>query len=451
MPYLPHAREDVERMLRAIGVAHVDALMAQIPAELRLLRPLDVPDGLDDVALQAALEELAARSAGAKTSFAGAGAYDHATHPVVDQILLRSEFLTPYTPYQPEASQGTLQAIFEFQTMICELFGLDVANASLYDGASAAAEAVLMGRRLARRDRVLLSAALPPQVRATVRTYCAAMGPEAVAEVPYDGASGAIDLDALRRALREDVACVLLGYPNYFGIPEDLAGAAELCCETGTYLASHTPDPFALGILRPPGDLGVAIAVGEGQPLGLPVSFGGPGVGLMAARTEFVRQMPGRLVGETVDVRGERAFVLTLATREQHIRRERATSNVCTNQGLCALGVAVHLSLLGPRGFRWAAERSHATARRLAGALVRGGGLALVFDAPYVNEFAVTRLGGGLARAAESLERNGIVLGVPLGPDYPELDGAYLLAATERTTAADCDRLVSALVQTLGS
>lgn len=450
MPYLPHSPDDVERMLRAIGIPDVEALWEQVPPALRLRRPLDLPDGLDDVTLSARMEALAARSRGASLSFLGAGAYDHATHPVVDQILLRSEFLTSYTPYQPEASQGTLQAIFEFQTMVCELLGLDVANASLYDGASAVAEAVLMARRLSGRERVLLSAALPPQVRATVGTYLSGVGPQAASEVPYDPAGGAVDLDALRGAAAGGAACVVLGYPNYFGVPENLEAAARICCDAGAYLVSHTPDPFVLGLLKPPGELDVAIAAAEGQPLGLPLSFGGPGVGLLAARTEFVRQMPGRFVGETVDVHGDRAYVLTLATREQHIRREKATSNVCTNHGLCALAVTIHLSLLGPAGFRRTAERCHSTARRLVAALRADCGIELAFDAPYLHEFAVRRPRGGLAAAAAALERDGIVLGAPLAPDYPELADCRLLAVTERTTDEDCDRLVAALRAALG-
>jgi len=445
VPYVPHTREDVERMLRVIGVSDIEGLLEAIPSSLRCKKPLDLPPGLDEVALVARLEELAGRSTGARLSFLGGGAYDHLVHPVVDQLLARSEFLTPYTPYQPEASQGTLQAIFEFQTMIAELFGLEVANASLYDGASAAAEAVWMCRRLAKRDRVLVSGALPPQVRRTIRTYLGGAAPGSVEEVPYARSTGAVDLDALRARLGADVAAVVLGYPNYFGIPEDLEAAGRLCGEVGAYLVSYTPDPFALGLLRSPGEAGVAVAVGEGQPLGLPVSFGGPGVGLMATRAEFVRQMPGRLVGETVDRRGQRAFVLTLATREQHIRREKATSNVCTNQGLCALGVTVHLSLIGPGGFRRIAETCHARARALAAWLTSIPGMRLVFAAPYFHEFAVRHDGGGLARAAAVLERDGILLGVPLGPDFPELDGAYLVAVTERTRPEDGERLVGAL------
>ena len=449
MPYVPHTREDVARLLQVIGVGDVEALLASIPKELRPKRPLDVPAGLDEVALADHLEALAARSKGAALSFLGGGAYDHAVHPVVDQLLARSEFLTPYTPYQPEASQGTLQAVFEFQTMIAELFGLDVANASLYDGASAAAEAVLMARRLAKRDRILLSAALPPQVRRTVRTYVTGAKPELVEEVPYDRATGAVDLGALKAKLGPDVGAVVLGYPNHFGVPEDLDAAAHLCCDAGAYLVSHTPDPYALGMLRSPGEANVAIAVGEGQPLGLPMSFGGPGVGLMAARGEFVRQMPGRLVGETVDTRGQRAFVLTLSTREQHIRREKATSNVCTNQGLCALGVTIHLSLLGPAGFRRVAQTCHERARYLAAKLAAIPGLRRVFSGPYFHEFVVTHEGGRLRDAAARLERDGILLGVPLGPDDPGLDGAFLVTVTERIQPADVDRLADALRRAL--
>jgi glycine dehydrogenase subunit 1 len=450
VPYVPHTPEDVERMLRAIGVPDVEALLAQIPRPLRVARPLDVPPGLDDLALTARLEALAARSRGAGClSFLGGGAYDHLVHPVVDQLLLRSEFVTPYTPYQPEASQGTLQAIFEFQTMVGELFGLDVANASLYDGPSAVAEAVLMARRVARREKVLLSAALSPQVRQTVRTYLRGAGPDRLADVPFVAETGAVDLQALRGLLGPDVGCVVLGYPNYFGVPEDLGAAARLCRAAEACLVSFTPDPHALALLEAPGAGGVAAAAGEGQPLGLPLSFGGPGVGLLATRNEFVRQMPGRLVGQTVDARGDRAFVLTLSTREQHIRRERATSNVCTNQGLCALGVTIHLSLLGPHGFRAVAETCHARTRHLVAELSRIPGLRRVFDAPYCHEVAIRHDGARLPQAALALEKEGILLGVPLGPDYPALDGAYLLAVTERISPTDIERLAGALRRAL--
>jgi glycine dehydrogenase subunit 1 len=449
MPYLPHTREDVARMLGAIGVPDVEALLQSIPQTARRKSPLEIPEGLDEVALAGHLEALAARSQGARLSFLGGGAYDHMVPPVVDQLLARSEFLTPYTPYQPEASQGTLQAVFEFQTVIAELFGLEVANASLYDGPSAVAEAVLMARRLAKRDRILLSAALPPQVRRTVRTYVTGAAPELVEDIPFDPRTGAIDLAALRAKLGPDVGAVALGYPNYFGVPEDLDAAARLCCDAGAYLVSYTPDPFALGLLRSPGEASVAIAVGEGQPLGLPLSFGGPGVGLLAARAEFVRQMPGRLVGETVDARGQRAFVLTLSTREQHIRREKATSNVCTNQGLCALGVTIHLSLLGPGGFRRVAEVCHERARHLAARLGSIPGVRLAFAAPYFHEFAMAHDGGRLSAAATALERDGILLGVPLGPDYPALERAWLVAVTERTSPQDIDRLAEGLRRAL--
>ncbi|MBI5501454.1 MAG: aminomethyl-transferring glycine dehydrogenase subunit GcvPA [Deltaproteobacteria bacterium] len=449
MPYIPHTPDDVARMLRSIGVPDVEALLEGVPQTLRRRTPLELPEGLDEVALAGRMEALSAGSRGATLSFLGAGAYDHAVHPVVDQLLARSEFLTPYTPYQPEASQGTLQAIFEFQTMIAELFGLDVANASLYDGASAAAEAALMARRLAKRERILLSAALPPQVRRTVRTYTRGAAPELVEEVPFDPATGAVDLARLAAKIGPDVGAVVLGYPNYFGVPEDLDAAAHLCCDAGAYLVSHTPDPTTLGILRSPGAANVAVAVGEGQPLGLPLSFGGPGVGLMAARSEFVRQLPGRLAGETVDNRGQRAFVLTLSTREQHIRREKATSNVCTNQGLCALGVTIHLSLVGPEGFRRVAETCHARARKLAAGLGGIPGVHLAFHAPYAHEFAIRHDRGRLDAAAATLQHDGILLGVPLGPDFPELGDARLLAVTERTRPEDIDRTVDALRRAL--
>jgi glycine dehydrogenase subunit 1 len=436
-------------MLRAIGVPDVEALLVGIPKELRLEGALDLPAGLDDVSLMRRLEETAARSRGGRISFLGGGAYRHLVHPVVDQLLTRSEVLTPYTPYQPEASQGTLQAIFEFQTMVSEILGLEVANASMYDGASAAAEAALMARRVTRRERVLLAASLPPQVRATARTYLTGGGGTAVEEIPFDAKRGTIDLAALRGTLGDDAAALVVGYPNYFGIPEDLPALAALCGEKKTLLVTHTGDPFALGMIESPGAAGADIAVAEGQPLGLPVSFGGPGVGLFAARTDHLRQMPGRLCGKTVDGEGRTAFVLTLSTREQHIRREKATSNICTNQGLCALAVTIHLSLCGPGGFETIARKCHARARRLAARLGRVPGVRRVFDAPYFHEIAVRHDGGKLPAAARKLEEDGILLGVPLGVDYPALDGAYLSAVTECTTDDDIERAAEALEKAL--
>src|SRR5581483_4002345 len=336
-PYAPHTDADVAAMLATIGVASIDDLFAHVPAGLRARAAIDLPAGLSEPELHAELRRLAERNRRATDAavFLGAGAYPHWIPAVVDQILLRSEFATAYTPYQAEVSQGTLQAIFEFQTFAALLLGLEVANASMYDGASAAAEAVLMARRLLPgRRTVWLARALHAHYRATIVTYLRGLPEMVVRELPFD-AEGRTDMEALRAALGPDALCVVVGQPNVFGVVEDVAAVAAPTHEAGALVITATMEPLALAVVRPPGACGADIAVAEGQSFGLPVAYGGPGVGLFATHERFVRSMPGRLVGETVDVHGRRGFVLTLATREQHIRRERATSNICTNQGLC--------------------------------------------------------------------------------------------------------------------
>jgi glycine dehydrogenase subunit 1 len=358
-------------------------------------------------------------------------------------VLLRSEFATAYTPYQAEVSQGTLQSIFEFQTFVALLLGLDVANASMYDGASATAEAVLMARRL-RPDRhvVWWSRALHPHYRATAATYLRGLDELELREIPV-GPDGRTDLAVLDAALGGEALCVVLGYPNAFGVVEDVPRAAALAHRAGAIAITATAEPLALALLRSPGGCGADIAVAEGQSFGLPVSYGGPGVGLFATREEFLRSMPGRLVGETVDAQGRRGYVLTLATREQHIRRERATSNICTNQGLCALAVTVYLSLLGRHGLRALARANHAAAHATAARLAAAG-VAPRFTAPFFNEFVV--VAPDAAERWEALAReDGLVAGFPLGRWYPELDGCLLVCVTEVHTPEQIDQLVGAL------
>src|SRR5205809_358978 len=346
-----------------------------------------------------------------------AAAYPHWVPAVVDQILLRSEFATAYTPYQPEVSQGTLQATFEFQTFSALLLGLEVASASLYDGASATAEAVLVARRLRPGRRVIwLARALHPHYRATVATYLRGLGGVEVREVPF-GADGRTDLGALRAGLGGDTLCLVLGYPNVFGVVEHVALFADAVRAVGALTITATPEALALALVRSPGASGVDIAVAEGQSFGLPLSYGGPGVGLFATRERFVRSMPGRLVGETVDARGRRGYVLTLATREQHIRRERATSNICTNQALCALAVTVYLSLLGRHGLASLA-RANYRAAHAAAARLEAAGVPARFAGPFFNEFVVRA--PAAARAWEAAAQAGVVAGFPLGRWYPE-------------------------------
>ncbi len=447
MRYLPHTEAEVHAMLRRIGVASLDELFESIPPAVRLREPLPLEPALAEPVLMARLEQLADRNeAASMPSFLGAGAYVHHVPPAVDQLLLRSEFYTAYTPYQAEVSQGTLQAIFEFQTMVAGLLGLDVANASLYDGASAAAEAALMARRITRRPAVLVSEGLHPDWVATVRTYLAGLpeGAEPIL-VPLD-ANGRTDPNALAERLSERAAVVLVGYPNFFGVVEPIGPLAEAAHRAGALLVTGTTEPYALGVLQAPGTQGADIAVGEGQPLATPPSFGGPGVGLMAARQPFLRQMPGRIVGQTVDAEGRRGFVLTLSTREQHIRRERATSNICTNQGLVALAFTIRLALLGREGFRRAALHALRASVYLREALARNDRFALPLQAPVYNELLVRRNAGAAAPLlARVAERDRILAGVPLSRWWPTRDRDFLLATTELHDRTQLDALLQAL------
>jgi len=444
--YSPHTPADIAAMLAVVGLRSIEDLFAHVPGTLRARAAIELPPGLTEPELRARLAGLAARDAGPETVvFLGAGAYPHASPAVVDHVLRRSEFATAYTPYQPEVSQGTLQTIFEFQTFAAILLGLEVANASMYDGASAAAEAVLMARRvLPGRRTMCVSRALHPQYRTTIATYLQGLADVVVREIPF-GADGRTDLTALRAAAGEDTLGVVVGYPNVFGVVDALPEAARIAHDVGALAISVTTEPLALAFLRSPGAAGADIAVAEGQSFGLPVSYGGPGVGLFATHERHVRSMPGRVVGETVDARGRRGFVLTLATREQHIRRERATSNICTNQGLCTLAVATYLSLLGRHGLARLAEANYRAAHVVAHRLATAGA-ARVFDAPFFNEFVV-QAPEATARW-EALARDGIVVGYPLGRWYPELDGALLVCVTETHEPAQIDRLVATLART---
>jgi glycine dehydrogenase subunit 1 len=440
--YSPHTADDVAAMLATIGVGSIDELFAHIPASLRAKAGIALPPGLTEPELRRELEALAGRNGGAAAVFLGAGAYPHWIPSVVDQVLSRSEFATAYTPYQAEVSQGTLQAIFEFQTFTALLLGLEVANASMYDGASAMAEAVLMARRvLPGRRTVWVARALHPHYRATLATYVQSLGDIEVREVPFTD-EGRTDLEALRVSLGPDALCLVLGYPNVFGVIEDVVRAAALVRRVGGLAITATAEPLALALARSPGSCGVDIAVAEGQSFGLPVAYGGPGVGLFATRERHVRGMPGRIVGETVDARGRRGFVLTLAAREQHIRRERATSNICTNHGLCALAVTVYLSILGRQGLRSLAEANYQAAHAAA-ARLEAASVSRRFSAPFFNEFVVRA--PAAASRWEALARDGVVAGFPLGRWYPELADSLLLCVTETHRTEDVDRLVSAL------
>jgi len=431
-------------MLDAVGVAAVADLFADVPAALRAASAVRLAAGLSEPEVRARLEALADRNRGAGLlCFAGAGAYPHVVPAVVDHILQRAEFYSAYTPYQPEVSQGTLQAIFEFQSLVAMLLDMDVANASMYDGASATAEAVLMALRAApTRRQIVLSRAVHPQYREVVRTYAEGAPGIELLEAPFR-ADGRTDTDWVGRSVSEHTAAVVVGHPNVFGVVEDLAAVGAVARERGALLVTTTGEPVALGLLKPPGAYGADIAVAEGQSLGMPLSYGGPGVGLFATRSEHVRMMPGRLVGEAVDSAGRRGYVLTLATREQHIRRERATSNICTNHGLMALAFTVHLCALGKQGLRRLAVANTAAAHRAAARLTADGRWRLRFSGPFFNEFV---LSGTDAETAWARARaRGVLAGVPLGRWYPELADSLLLCVTEVHDAAAVDRLVEAL------
>jgi glycine dehydrogenase subunit 1 len=444
MRFFAHTEADVSTMLETIGVNALDDLIAHVPANLRASAAINLAPGKNEAEIAAELGTLAARNTGARAfaSFLGFGAYRHHVPAAVRAILARAEFATSYTPYQPEASQGTTEAIFEFQTMITQLTGMEVANASMYDGASATAEAVLMAHRVApTRTRVALSRALWPDYRDTVRTYLSALDHLELIEVPFDPRSGAIDLAALGRAADDRLLCAVLGYPNAFGVVEPLGEAAALARGAGAFTVSVTAEPLALGLLKSPGELGADIAVGEGQSFGLAPQFGGPGFGFMAARMAHLRQMPGRLVGETRDRFGRRAWCLTLATREQHIRRERATSNICTNHSLCALAATVYLAMMGRRGLRDLAARNVELAHRAAATLAAVGTRPR-FGAPFFNEFVVNA--GDVVATLARAERDGILAGIALDSYWPELGGAMLVSVTEMNTQSEFERLAGA-------
>jgi len=444
MRYLPHTNEDIAVMLKKVGVDSLDALFTSIPEECRRQEPLNLPEPLSEWDLNVHMDNLARQMAITPEYkvFLGAGSYDHYIPEAMKHLLLRSEVYTAYTPYQPEISQGTLQTIFEYQTLIARLLGMEVANASMYDGASGLAEALLMAIRITGRKKVAVSLAVNPFYRQVVKTYLGPTGYEIV-EVPYN-ADGRTDLSALGDLSM--LAAVAIQSPNFFGCIEDLQNCADMAHgDKKTLLVACFSEPLAFGLLKNPGICGADIVCGEGQSLGNPRSFGGPGLGVFAARQKFVRNMPGRLIGQTVDKDGKRGFVLTLATREQHIRREKATSNICSNQGLCATAATMYMAMLGGTGFRELAALNHDKAEYLKAALEKAG-LSIAFAGPTFNEFVVKFPVGFDATYQRLLDKK-IVVGLPLAPYYPELADHCLLCVTETSSRADMDALVKEVSQ----
>jgi glycine dehydrogenase subunit 1 len=442
--YIPNTPAEQREMLHAIGAHSIDDLLAKVPQKARLSRPLQLSPALAEGELLGAMRALAAQNADADghVCFLGAGSYDHYVPVVINHLISRGEFFTAYTPYQPEASQGTLRSIYEYQTMIAELTGLDVANASIYDGASSLAEAVLMAHSVTGRTEIVLTGALNPLYRRVSATYCDGPGLR-LRDCPAP--EGVIDLEAAGRLVGGKTAALVVQTPNFYGCLEDIAAAARIAHEAGALLLV-VADPVNLGVLEAPGRLGADIVVGEGQGLGVSMSFGGPNLGVFATRNDLVRRMPGRLVGVTVDRDGERGFVLTLQTREQHIRRGKATSNICTNVALCALMATIYLATLGKQGLVRVGELSMAKAHYAAERLAAVPGVSLRFGAPFFKEFVV-KLPKSPERVVTRLLRERLLAGVPLKGFDRKLGDCLLVAVTERRTRAEIDRLAEALAK----
>ena len=438
MRYLPHTNEDIASMLEAVGVDSLDSLFSTVPEDCRRGSDLNLPEALTEWELRDHMGELSERMAVSPEYkvFVGAGSYDHYIPEVASYLLGRSEFVTSYTPYQPEMSQGTLQALYEYQTLVARLLGMEVANASLYDGASALAEALLMAFRITRRKKVAVSSLIHPLYRRVVQTYLETAGFEVI-ELPYC-ANGRTDFSMLDAA--DELAAVAVQSPNFFGCIEDLEAIGEKLREQKTLFVTSLTEPLAYGLLKSPGSQGADIVCGEGQSLGIPQSFGGPGLGLFATKSAYVRNMPGRLVGKTTDVDGKAGFVLTLATREQHIRREKATSNICTNNSLCAVAAAMYMASVGSTGMRELALLNHDKAEYLKSELKKAGFTAS-FSSPTFNEFVV-EYPAGFEATYERLLHQKIVAGLPLGSFYSELQHHYLLCVTETRTKEDMDFLI---------
>lgn len=451
MRYLPLTDADRAQMLQRIGAPSVVSLFADVPAEARLAEKIEgLPDHASELAVERHLSALARRNLAAADApfFLGAGAYRHHVPASVDHLIQRGEFLTAYTPYQPEIAQGTLQVLFEFQTQVARLFGCDVANASMYDGSTACWEAIVMARRITKRTKALLSSGLHPHYVSVARTMARFTGDELIHSAPR--LEPQTDFAELISAIDKDTSCVVVQYPDILGRIDDLISIAAKAHEVGALLIAAVTEPVALGALIPPGEMGADIVVGEGQSIGVGLQFGGPYLGLFACKQKYVRQMPGRLCGETVDAAGKRGFVLTLSTREQHIRREKATSNICTNSGLCALAFSIHMTLLGEKGLRELAALNHCRAVEAAERLAAVPGVRLLNES-FFNEFTLV-LEQDARAAIRQLAEKGILGGVSLGrlfPDAPDIGNGVVVAVTETTTREDVEALAAALEEVL--
>ena len=445
MRYLPKSSAERQEMLAAIGAQSIDDLFSSIPARYRLREALKLPGPYSEAEIIDYFKQRASENSVGYTSFLGAGVYNHLRSVVTDAIIQRGEFLTSYTPYQAEISQGTLQAIFEFQTLMCQLTGQEVANASMWDGSTATTEAVLMAERLTGRGRVLVARSLHPEYRDVLRTYAKNSGLQ-IQEISFARSSGTLDQAALRSTLKDDVAAVVVQSPNFFGVLESVPDIADLAHASGALLIVGITEGVSLGLVRPPAEADIVAL--EGQSFGLPPSYGGPFVGVIASREKFVRQMPGRLAGQTTDARGRRGFVLTLATREQHIRREKATSNICTNQALCALAATVHLSLLGKEGLREMAQQNLSKAQFALAELTKIPGVHRTFDTPFFNEFTV-EMPRSVRILNHHLLREKIIGPLPLGTAYPELTKHALVCVTETTPRAEIEKLAAGMRRAL--
>lgn len=442
-PYIPTTHEDEQEMLKSIGLNSLNDLFSDIPDDMHLNRELNLPKAKSELEVKKYLTSLANKNCSLSelTCFLGAGAYDHYIPSVVDHVISRSEYYTSYTPYQPEISQGTLQYIFEFQTLIANLTGMDLANASLYDGGTAVVEAALMAAASSKKDELIISKTVRPESIQILKTYAHVQN---LKVIEIDMKDGVTDLEELEKHVNDNTAAVIVQSPNFFGIIEDLKATGEIAhkAKKASFIASV--DPISLGILKKPGELGVDIVVGEGQGLGIPVAFGGPYLGFMATKSDYMRKLPGRVVGETVDKNGKRSYVLTLTAREQHIRREKATSNICSNQGLNVLAATVYMVTLGKEGLKEVAMQSTKKAHYAFEQLTKSGKYKPLFDKPFFKEFAVTS-DQDADNINMKLRKENIVGGYHLGRDYPQFKNAVLYAVTEKRTKEEIDKLSSVL------